>query len=99
MLKTVLDFVRRRRARKERTGEHGYSLLEVLIVLTIIALVATLVGPRLMAQLDRSKVKAAQVQERQLLSSLESMRMDLGRYPDASEGLQLLTQAPAAHRA
>ena len=83
---------------KQRRGEHGYSLLEVLIVLTIIALVATLVGPRLMAQLDRSKVTAARVQERALLSSLETMRMDLGRYPDASEGLQLLMTAPAAQR-
>lgn len=93
-LSTIL--ARRRRRRAARRGEYGYSLLEVLIVLTIIALVATLVGPRLMAQLDRSKVTAARVQIRALSSSLETMRMDIGRYPDAGEGLALLVTRPTA---
>ena len=80
--------------RTERRGEAGYSLLEVLIVLTIIALIAALVGPRLMSQLDRSKVKAAQVQMRTLAASLETMRIDLGRYPTTDEGLALLVRPP-----
>lgn len=84
--------------KRARRGEAGYSLLEVLIVLTIIALVAALVGPRLMAQLDRSKVTAARVQIRSLSSSLETMRIDLGRYPSAQEGLALLVTAPRGGR-
>lgn len=83
---------------RTRTGERGYSLLEVLIVLTIIALIAALVGPRLMAQLDRSKVSAARVQIRTLSSTLETMRIDLGRYPNNQEGLALLIQPPANER-
>ena len=75
--------------------ERGFTLLEILIVLTIIALVAAFVGPRLMAQLDRSKVTAARVQIRSLTSSLETMRLDLGRYPTEGEGLALLVQSPA----
>ena len=63
-------------------------------MLTIIALVAAFVGPRLMAQLDRSKVTAAKVQIRSLTSSLETMRLDLGRYPSEGEGLALLVEAP-----
>ena len=78
----------------KRRRERGYSLLEVLIVLTIIALIAALVGPRLIAQLDRSKVTAARVQIRTLSSALETMRLDLGRYPRADEGLALLITAP-----
>ncbi|MFT3727218.1 MAG: type II secretion system major pseudopilin GspG [Terricaulis sp.] len=85
---------RRRRSNAARVSEQGYTLLEVLIVLTIIALVATLVGPRLMAQLDRSKVTAARVQIRSLESSLETMRIDLGRYPDGGEGLGILVNRP-----
>lgn len=77
-----------------RRHERGYSLLEVLIVLTIIALIAALVGPRLIAQLDRSKVTAARVQIRTLASALETMRLDLGRYPRADEGLALLVMPP-----
>ncbi|NEX94888.1 type II secretion system major pseudopilin GspG [Caulobacter sp. 17J65-9] len=88
--------MRRRRTARARTAERGFSLLEVLIVLTIIALVAALVGPRLIAQLDRSKVTAARVQVRALTSALETLRLDLGRYPTADEGLHLLVQAPAS---
>lgn len=79
-----------------RRRERGYSLLEVLIVLTIIALIAALVGPRLIAQLDRSKVTAARVQIRALAASLETLRLDLGRYPTNEEGLTLLIEPPGA---
>ncbi len=82
------------RSKQRRRRERGYSLLEVLIVLTIIALIAALVGPRLMAQLDRSKVTAARVQIRALAASLETLRLDLGRYPTTEEGLALLLEAP-----
>lgn len=74
--------------------ELGFTLLEILVVLAIIALVAAFVGPRLMAQLDRSKVTAARVQIRSLVSSLETMRLDLGRYPTESEGLAMLVTPP-----
>jgi general secretion pathway protein G len=83
------------RRNRARLGERGYSLLEVLIVLTIIALIAALVGPRLMAQLDRSKVTAARVQVRSLASAVETMRIDIGRYPTTQEGLALLVHGPS----
>jgi general secretion pathway protein G len=73
----------------------GYSLLEILIVLAIIALIAALVGPRLFAQLDRSKVTTARVQVRALETALETMRLDIGRYPTQAEGLELLVKADA----
>lgn len=77
-----------------RRSERGYSLLEVLIVLTIIALIAAFVGPRLIAQLDRSKVTAARIQIRSLASAVETMRLDLGRYPTQEEGLRALVERP-----
>jgi general secretion pathway protein G len=73
---------------------NGFTLLEVLIVLAIIALVAAVVGPRLIAQFDRSKVTAAGVQARAIASALETMRLDLGRYPTSDEGIALLSTAP-----
>jgi general secretion pathway protein G len=76
-----------------RRREAGYSLLEILIVLTIIALIAALVGPRLFAQLDRSKVTTARVQVRALETAVETMRVDINRFPTQQEGLPLLMQA------
>lgn len=81
----------RRRSSVDR--KRGYSLLEILIVLSIIALIAALVGPRLFAQLDKSKVVAAHVQMKSIKSALETMRLDINRYPTQEEGLQLLTRS------
>lgn len=87
---------RRRRRRGALDAKAGYSLLEILIVLTIIALIAALVGPRLFAQLDRSKVTTARVQVRALETALATMRLDLGRDPTQAEGLDLLVKADRA---
>lgn len=72
----------------------GYSLMEVLIAVAIIAVLATLVGPQLLGQLDRSKVTAATTQIRMIETALDTMRLDIGRYPTEEEGLGLL-QTPS----
>lgn len=71
----------------------GYSLLEILVVLAIIALIAAVVGPRLFAQLDRSRSTTARLQIRSLEAALETMRLDIGRLPTEQEGLGLLVEA------
>jgi general secretion pathway protein G len=81
-----------RTARRRAKG--GYSLLEILIVLAIIALIVALVGPRLFAQLDHAKVTTARVQAKSLETALSTMEIDIGRYPTQSEGLALLIDAP-----
>lgn len=88
----------RKRTLRHCSGESGFSLLEVLIVLMIIGLVATLVGPRLLSQFDRSKVTTAKVQVRSLMAAVETMKLDLGRFPTTEEGLTILTTPPAEGR-
>jgi general secretion pathway protein G len=83
--------VRKRAARRRAAAaKAGYSLLEIMIVLAIIALIAALVGPQLFAQFDRAKVTTARVQVRSLEAALQTMELDIGRYPTQSEGLGLL---------
>lgn len=77
-----------------RTSQQGFTLLELLVVLVILGLLAALVGPRLFDQLDRSKVRTAETQVRMLKSALDTMRLDIGRYPNSEEGLQLLVREP-----
>ncbi|HEY2708126.1 MAG TPA: type II secretion system major pseudopilin GspG [Caulobacteraceae bacterium] len=79
-------------AKAAATGKAGYSLLEILIVLAIIALIAALVGPRLFAQLDHAKVTTARVEVRSLETALQTMELDIGRYPSPGEGLDLLVK-------
>ena len=81
----------RRRARKD---EAGYSMIEILIVLAIMAVIATLVGPALFNQLDKSKVTTAQTQIRTLEAAVATMRLEIGRFPTEEEGLRLLVEPP-----
>lgn len=86
----------RTRFRRSRQAQAGYSLLEILVVLAIIALIAAVVGPRLFAQLDRSKTTTARLQIQSLEAALNTMRLDIGRLPTEQEGLGLLMQADPA---
>src|ERR1700730_3256012 len=84
----------RRSLSEDGRSQHGFSLLELLVVLAIIGLLGALIGPRLFERLEGSKVVAAQTQVRMLKTALDTMRLDIGRYPTAEEGLTMLVQAP-----
>ena len=73
----------------------GFTLLEMLVVLVIIGLIASLVGPRLFSKVEQSKVTTAATQAKTLRSAIESLHLDIGRYPTPEEGISLLTKAPA----
>jgi general secretion pathway protein G len=77
-----------------RSTIRGFTLLEMLVVLVIIGMLAGLVGPRLFSKVDQSKVTTAQTQVKLLRGAVESLRLDIGRYPSADEGLALLMRAP-----
>ena len=82
----------RRKVGRARKAERGFTLVEILVVITIIALVMSLVGPRVLNYLGESKVKAAKIQIESLASALDLYFLDVGRYPSNSEGLDVLVQ-------
>lgn len=73
----------------------GVTILEILIVLSIIALIAAVVGPRLIGYLGRAKTETASLQVNQLRQTVQLFYIDVGRYPTDSEGLTVLLSAPA----
>ncbi|MFN3703341.1 type II secretion system major pseudopilin GspG [Thermomonas sp.] len=77
----------------------GFTLLEMLVVLVIIGLIASLVGPRLFSRVDSSKVQIAETQTRLLRGAIETFRLEVGRIPTAEEGLAVLSTAPSDERA
>lgn len=79
----------------KRKLNQGFTLIEMLVVLVIIGLLAGLVGPKLFTKVDSSKVQTAQTQVKMLKGALETLRLDIGRFPTESEGLALLNTAPA----
>jgi len=84
----------RRKAR--RGGQDGFTLVEMLVVITIIGLIMALVGPRVLGYLTESKVKTAKIQIESLSAALDLYYLDNSRYPSQSEGLNALVQKPAS---
>jgi general secretion pathway protein G len=74
------------------TGEQGFTLVEMLVVITIIGLIMGLIGPRVLNYLSESKVKAAKIQLQSFGSALDLFYLDAGRFPSTSEGLSALVQ-------
>jgi general secretion pathway protein G len=77
-----------------RSGEAGFTLVEMLVVITIIGLIMGLVGPRVLGYLSESNVKTARIQIQGFASALDLYYLDNGRYPTSSDGLGALTQKP-----
>jgi general secretion pathway protein G len=78
-----------------RTRQGGFTLIEIMVVMAIIAMLAAMVGPRLIRQQEKAAIKAAQGQVAQLSTALDTFRLDMGRYPSTQEGLQALMQPPS----
>ncbi len=77
-----------------RRRSSGFTLIEIMIVMVIIAMLAALVGPRVMGALGSSKVKATRIQLETLSSTVEAFHLDTGRFPTQAEGLQVLVENP-----
>ncbi|NBN66073.1 type II secretion system major pseudopilin GspG [Pannonibacter tanglangensis] len=90
---SVRDLLRNLRRRLARNG--GFSLIEVLVALTILAIIVGIVGPRAATFLGKSKEKAAGLQMKSIQSSLELFYVDTGNYPSESAGLAALVTAPS----
>ncbi|MBI4446502.1 MAG: type II secretion system major pseudopilin GspG [Acidobacteria bacterium] len=83
-----------RKRNRSRNDAHnrGFSLIELIVVLVILGLLATVVGPRVMDRLGKGKTEIAKLQIDQFEGALGLFRFDVGRYPSTAEGLQALIE-------
>jgi general secretion pathway protein G len=73
----------------------GFTLLELLVVLGIIAMLAGIVGPQVMKHMGTAKIKAAKVQIEDISTALDMYKLDVGNYPNNQQGLAVLVERPA----
>lgn len=74
----------------------GFSLVELLVVLAILGLLVGVIGPQVMKYLSSSKTKTAKVQIENLVTTLDLYNLEVGTYPNSSEGLSALITKPAS---
>lgn len=76
--------------RSLRRTQAGFTLIEVMVVVVILAILATVVVPRIMDRPDQARVTKAQQDIRAIESALNLYRLDNFRYPSTDEGLEAL---------
>lgn len=93
-MKNPKDQILSLKARRNRRGQRGFTLLELLIVVIILGLLAALVGPELFGTLEKAKSQVAKTQMEIFAGALDRFRLDVGRYPTTAEGLKALRDNP-----
>ena len=79
-------------------GSRGFTLVELLVVMAIIALLAALVAPKVFPKLGKGKTAAAKAQIEMLGQALDHYRLDIGQYPTTAQGLQALNTNPGVEK-
>lgn len=94
---------RAKRARAEaaavRSSAAGFTLIEIMVVVTILAILSVLVVPKLIGRTDEAKRVAAKVQIKNIEGALQMYKLDNGDYPTTEQGLDALVSRPSVGEA
>ncbi|CAI8937564.1 type II secretion system major pseudopilin GspG [Pseudomonas sp. IT-P218] len=82
-------------ALRHRTSQHGFTLIEIMVVVVIIGILGAIVVPQFMSRPDQAKVTAARVDLQAIGTALEMYRLDNFHYPSTQQGLEALSKRPS----
>jgi general secretion pathway protein G len=82
-----------------KTAEHGFTLIEIMVVVIILALLATMVAPNIIGRVDDAKIAKVKLDLQALEDALIVYRLDNYRYPSMDQGLQALVEKPSGDEA
>jgi general secretion pathway protein G len=82
-------------SRQVLRSERGFTFIEIMVVVAILAILAALVIPRIMGRTDDAKRTAAKIQIRNIEGALQLYKLDNGVYPSTEQGLKALVEKPS----
>ena len=80
---------------RKRDRERGFTLIEIMVVVVIIGILATIIAPKIFDKPDQARRVKAQADIKPIVAALNLYRLDHFKYPSADEGLQALVTPPA----
>ncbi len=69
-------------------NENGFTLIEMIVVIIILGLLASLVGPRLFSKVDKARIQTAKAQIELFCAAVDTYRLDVGKFPSSLEELR-----------
>ena len=86
-----------KRASSQPAGNrHGFTLIELMVVIVILGILAGLIVPRIMGRPEQAKRLKARMQVESIATALKLYKLDSGAYPTTEQGLQALVEVPAS---
>lgn len=82
--------------KNRRRRSSGFTFLEIILVVSIIVILAGIVGPSLVGRSRKAQVSATKTQLSNIQTSLQAFEVAVGRFPTSSEGLQALVTRPSS---
>ena len=79
---------------RDKLGHHGFTLIEIMVVIVILGILAGLIIPRIMGRPEEARRMKAVVQIEGLETALRLYKLDNGTYPSTEQGLQALVELP-----
>jgi general secretion pathway protein G len=83
-------------AAQRRSKDAGFTLIEIMVVIAIIGILATLIVPKIMGRPDEARMVAAKQDVGTIVQALKLYRLDIGRYPTTDQGLKALVEKPTS---
>lgn len=85
----------RKKRTKQHLNEEGFTLIEIMVVVTILAILIALVAPKMVGRTDQARRVSTKVQIKNIEGALQLYKLDNGIYPGTEQGLDALSELPS----